>query len=147
MSITGESLNGWSADRVAQVLADAGAPADAATVTRLMTLTGGLPLYVCNAVLLAKNHYAHDTARMCQALTDRQHTTPTAQDLLLEEIFEGLAPQAQTTVSLLALAELPLTENELSRLARDAGLGPRETACEACVLWSASASFSAPETG
>ncbi|MEV7907453.1 AAA family ATPase [Streptomyces anulatus] len=128
LSITGESLNGWSADRVAQVLADAGAPADAATVTRLMTLTGGLPLYVRNAALLAQNHYAHDTARMCQALTDRQHTAPTAQDLILEEIFEGLAPQAQTTASLLALAEVPLTENELSRLARDAGLGPRDCA-------------------
>ncbi|MFJ4910092.1 hypothetical protein ACIQCR_32375 [Streptomyces sp. NPDC093249] len=128
LSITGESLNGWNADRVAQVLADAGAPADAATVTRLMTLTGGLPLYVRNAALLAQNHYAHDTARMCQALTDRQHTAPTAQDLILEEIFEGLAPQAQTTASLLALAEVPLTEDELSRLARDVGLGPRDCA-------------------
>lgn len=128
LSITGESLNGWNADRVAQVLADAGAPADAATVTRLMTLTGGLPLYVRNAALLAKNHYAHDTARMCQALADRQHIAPTAQDLILEEIFEGLAPQAQTTASLLALAEVPLTENELSRLARDVGLGPRDCA-------------------
>ncbi|MFD7127316.1 AAA family ATPase [Streptomyces anulatus] len=128
LSITGESLNGWSADRVAQVLADAGASADAATVTRLMTLTGGLPLYVRNAALLAQNHYAHDTARMCQALTDRQHTAPTAQDLILEETFEGLAPQAQITASLLALAEVPLSENELSRLARDAGLGPRDCA-------------------
>ncbi|MFI7361137.1 AAA family ATPase [Streptomyces sp. NPDC050149] len=128
LSITGESLNGWNADRVAQVLADAGAPADAATVTRLMTLTGGLPLYVRNAALLAQNHYAHDTARMCQALTDRQHTAPTAQDLILEEIFEGLTPQARTTASLLALAEVPLTEDELSRLARDAGLGPRDCA-------------------
>ncbi|MFB4427020.1 hypothetical protein C5F59_038840 [Streptomyces sp. QL37] len=128
LSITGESLNGWNADRVAQVLADAGAPADAATVTRLMTLTGGLPLYVRNAALLAQNHYAHDTARMCQALTDRQHTAPIAQDLILEEIFEGLAPQAQTTASLLALAEVPLTEDELNRLARDAGLGPRDCA-------------------
>ncbi|MGW0817024.1 AAA family ATPase [Streptomyces viridiviolaceus] len=128
LGITGESLNGWNADRVAQVLADAGAPADAATVTRLTTLTGGLPLYVRNAVLLAQNHYAHDTARMCQALTDRQHTAPTAQDLILEEIFEGLAPPAQTTASLLTLAEVPLNEDELIRLARDAGLGPRDCA-------------------
>ncbi|MCQ9178638.1 ATP-binding protein [Streptomyces sp. IBSBF 2953] len=128
LGITGESLNGWNADRVAQVLADAGAAADAATVTHLMTLTGGLPLYVRNAALLAQNHYTHDTARMCQALTDRQHTAPTAQDLILEETFEGLAPQAQTTASLLALAEIPLTEDELSRLAQDADLGPRDCA-------------------
>ncbi|MGW6586386.1 ATP-binding protein [Streptomyces globisporus] len=128
LGITAESLNGWNADRVAQVLADAGAPADAATVVRLITLTGGLPFYVRNAALLAQNHYAHDTARMCQALTDRQHTAPTAQDLILEETFEGLAPQAQTTASLLALAEIPLAEDELNRLAQDAGLGPKDCA-------------------
>ncbi|WP_332880924.1 ATP-binding protein [Streptomyces sp. NBC_00564] len=128
LGITAESLHGWDADRVAQVFADAGAPADAATVARLITLTGGLPLYVRNAALLAQNHYAHDTARMCRALADRQHTAPTAQDLILEEIFEGLAPHAQTTASLLALAEVPLAEDELGRLARDAGLGPKDCA-------------------
>jgi adenosyl cobinamide kinase/adenosyl cobinamide phosphate guanylyltransferase len=128
LGITAEFLHGWNADRVAQVLADAGAPADAATIARLIALTGGLPLYVRNAALLAQSHYAHDTARMCQALTDRQHTAPTAQDLILEEIFDGLAPQAQTTASLLALAEVPLAEDELSRLAQDAGLGPKDCA-------------------
>lgn len=124
LGITSESLKGWNADRVAQVLADAGARADAATVESLMTLTGGLPLYVRNAAQLARSHYDHDIARMCWQLTARQHTAPTAQDLILEEIFEGLAAPAQTSASLLALAEVPLTEAEFNRLAHDAGLSP-----------------------
>ncbi|MEU8795000.1 AAA family ATPase [Streptomyces sp. NPDC048643] len=128
LGITPEFLNGWNADHVAQVLADAGAPADATTIDRLITLTGGLPLYVRNAAQLAQNHYAQDTARMCQALIARQHTAPTAQDLILEEIFEGLAPQAQTTASLLALAEIPLTHDELARLAHHTSLSPSDCA-------------------
>ncbi|MGW7520431.1 AAA family ATPase [Streptomyces sp. NPDC054796] len=120
LHITPESLPGWSADSVAAAFTAAGTSADPHVVQRILHLTGGLPLYVHGAVALAHSHYDADPARMCQALEDRLHDTPTAQDLILGDVLGGLDPQARTVAFLLAFAEVPLTQDELGTLAHSA---------------------------
>ncbi|MFE5828794.1 AAA family ATPase [Streptomyces sp. NPDC056508] len=122
LDITVETLTGWSADSAAAAFATAESPADGPTVRRILHLTGGLPLYVRGAAVLARTQYGGDPARMCDALTERRHTTPTAQDLILGEVFDSLDPRTHTIAFLLAYAETPLTQDELTSLAHTTGL-------------------------
>ncbi|WP_406341297.1 AAA family ATPase [Streptomyces sp. NBC_01578] len=125
IGIATENLNGWTADSVAGVFADAECPVDRPTAERLVTLTGGLPLYVCHAAALTRTHYDHDAASLCTELSQRCHSVPSVQDLILEEVFASLDPTARTVAFLLAMAEVPLTDQELRRLAHAAELsGP-----------------------
>ncbi|MEU0691787.1 ATP-binding protein [Streptomyces uncialis] len=125
LGIEPETLNGWTADSVAAVFADAECPVDRPTAERLVTLTGGLPLYVSNAAALTRTHYNHNAVGLCAELSQRCHSVPSAQDLILEEVFASLDPTARTVAFLLAAAEVPLTSQELRRLAQAAELsGP-----------------------
>ncbi|MEU5838357.1 ATP-binding protein [Streptomyces diacarni] len=128
LNITVETLTGLSSDSVAAAFATAEAPANGATVRRILHLTGGLPLYVHGAAVLARTQYGGDPARMCDALTDRRHTTPMAQDLILGEVLDSLDPRAHTTAFLLAYAETPLAHDELVKLAGTSGLAATDCA-------------------
>ncbi|MEW1698365.1 hypothetical protein [Streptomyces sp. NPDC091278] len=123
LDVLPETLDGWTADSVASVFADADCPVDRPTAERLVGLTGGLPLYVRNAARLTRTHHDGDAARFCTALSARAHTAPTVQDLILAEVFDALDGTARTTAYLLATAEVPLTDEEVQRLAHAAGLG------------------------
>ncbi|MFD7757277.1 hypothetical protein [Streptomyces sp. NPDC059757] len=113
---------------MAVVFAEAGCPVDRATAERIVTLTGGLPLYVHNAAILTRTHYDRDALRLCTALSTRRHSTPTVQDLILKEVFDSLDPKARTIAFLLGFAEIPVAPEELERLADATGLGAADCA-------------------
>jgi hypothetical protein len=63
LKIAREELKGWSADSVAAAAFDAGCVADVADCQRLIELTGGLPLYVQNGLIIrAVFPYTYRTA-------------------------------------------------------------------------------------
>jgi tetratricopeptide (TPR) repeat protein len=56
------------------------------------------------------------------------HTSATAQELILEEAFGLLAPRARTVAAFLAVAEVPLTADELQQVAQAGGQRPAHAA-------------------
>ncbi|MFF5393329.1 hypothetical protein ACFY5H_34350 [Streptomyces sp. NPDC013012] len=122
LAITAESLRGWSADTVVAAFASEGCTLNYATAQRILALTGGLPLYVLNAAFLTRTTYARDGSAFSDALQELTHIVPTAQEIILDKVFEHLNATASTLAGLLAIAEVPLTRTELQQLTTAAGL-------------------------
>ncbi|MEU8295625.1 dsDNA nuclease domain-containing protein [Streptomyces pseudogriseolus] len=126
LGITAETLNGWSIDTIAAVFAAEDCVLEYGTVQRVLALTAGLPLYVLNSAHLTSTAYAGDGAAFCDAVQAQTHTTATAQELILDEVFGLLEPRARAVAAILAIAEVPLTPAELQQLAQAAGQRPAQ---------------------
>ena len=113
-----ETLAGWDDDTMAREIADNGARADAATITRLRRLTAALPLFVAMAARLSASSYDGDVAEMCSMIERGTTVERTAQDQLLERFAQALNPGARETMAVLGLAEMPLTRAEALLLAQ-----------------------------
>ncbi|WP_432187705.1 AAA family ATPase [Streptomyces sp. Tue6028] len=122
LGITAEALPGWTVDTIAEAFAAEDCPTDYPTAQRIRALAGGLPMYILQAAALTRSEYGADAAAFCDAFEERTHLTSTAQDLILEEAFGRLSETAKTLATLLALAEVPLTRDELQQLAAEVGL-------------------------
>ncbi|MFJ9763273.1 AAA family ATPase [Streptomyces erythrochromogenes] len=122
LGITAQAMLGWSVDTIADVFEANGCRTDYPTARRVGTITGSLPLYVGQAARLTRSDYGGDAAAFCAAFEQRTHATATAQELILEAAFSSLDTTATTLAGLLALAEVPLTRDELRRLAAVVGL-------------------------
>ncbi|MEV5956811.1 ATP-binding protein [Streptomyces sp. NPDC051987] len=122
LGITPQVLPGWTVDTVAEVFAAEGCRTDYPTAQRVNTLAGGLPLYIGQAAALTRSQYGADAAAFCDAFEKRTHVTSTAQELILEQAFDGLGEVAAALAGLLALAEVPLMRDELQQLAAEIGL-------------------------
>ncbi len=107
-----EDLRGWASDTVAAAGHDAGCKGDAADYQRLIDLTGGLPLFVQNALAVAKTDYQGSVKRLCGDLARATHTTEMAQDFVLGRVFEGLPETIAKVADLLSLCDAPLTREE-----------------------------------
>lgn len=125
LGIAPQVLPGWSVDTVVELFAAEGCRTDYATAQRVITLTGGLPLYVGQAAVLARSQYGADVAEFCDAFGEGTHAMLTAQERILERAFAGLGETATALAGLLALAEVPLKQDELQLLAADMGLASR----------------------
>ncbi|MFI0875227.1 ATP-binding protein [Streptomyces parvus] len=122
LGITAQMLPGWTVDTTAAAFAAEGCRPDYSTAQRVRTLAGGLPLYILQAAALTAREYGADAAAFCDAFEERTHLTSTAQELILEQAFERLSETAKALAGLLALAEVPLTRDELQQMAADVGL-------------------------
>lgn len=124
--VTPEPLGGWSTDTIAADAADNGCRADYPACERLRRLTAGLPLYVQNAVQIARSDYDGDIARLCGELEARTHQVETAQTIILARVFESLSPQHRDAVACFSLADIPLERAEAAAfLAKAIGLDER----------------------
>ncbi len=121
IGIVREDLRGWGPDTVAAEVHAAGCRANAAVCQRLIDLTGGLPLYVQNAVSIAKLEYGGDVAAFCSDLEATAHTRGTVQEAILGRLFAALPAAVATTADLLSLVDLPVARTEV--LAYLAGAG------------------------
>ena len=111
-----EALAGWSPDTIAAEAAAAGCRADAAACQALLELTGGLPLYVQNAVAIAAAEYGGALADFCADLARQTHSVETAQELILARIVDSLPDGARTTLAALSLSDIPLERKEVVQL-------------------------------
>jgi len=125
LGIKREELGGWSPDTVASAASDdecRGGPAD---YQRLIDLTGGLPLYVLNALSVAKEDYEGSVKRFCADLGQVTHSREIAQEAILGRVFERLPDAVATSADYLSLCEAPITRQEAIRYFAAAG-GPDE---------------------
>ncbi|QPP50492.1 MULTISPECIES: SEC-C metal-binding domain-containing protein [unclassified Halomonas] len=120
LRIQGEALNGWSSDSVAAEAATHGCRADAATCQSLLEQTGGLPLYVQNAVTIAVSEHGGSLADLCRDLEAQAHSVETAQELILARVIDALPVTTAEVVAVLSLSDIPLGRKEVAAFIREA---------------------------
>lgn len=121
LSVTREALLGWAPDTVAAAVHEEGCQGDAADCQRLIDLTGGLPLFVLNAISVAKSDYHGSLKRLCADLARSAHTREVAQDLILGRVFDRLPQAVASVAELLSLCDAPLTREEIRSYVAAAG--------------------------
>jgi hypothetical protein len=114
LGVTAESLKGWSRDTVAQAANATGCITDPRACDALLALTGGLPLFVQNALKLAASENGGDVGKFSAALASLTHSMETAQELILERVVRSLPDQARHALGVLSLFEVPMMREELS---------------------------------
>jgi hypothetical protein len=121
LGVTREALLGWASDTVATAAHDEGCHGDAADCQQLINLTGGLPLFVLNAISVAKSDYDGSLRRLCADLARSAHTREIAQDLILGRIFDQLPEAVASVAELLSLCDAPLRREEVRSYVAAAG--------------------------
>ncbi|MER8954373.1 SEC-C metal-binding domain-containing protein [Mesorhizobium sp. M0833] len=107
-----ENLSGWAPDTVATAAHEAGSHGDAADYQHLIDLTGGLPLFVLNALSVAGSDYEGSVKRLCADLARSTHTREMVQEHILGRVFERLPAAAAEVADLLSLCDVPITRVE-----------------------------------
>ena len=129
LGISAEPLPGWSNETAAAEGSSLGCRGDYADYERLLTLTGGLPLYIQNALKIAAESYGGSVSRLCTAIEERTHIVETAQELILADVFETYTDNERRAVAALSPSDVPLSQAEASSvLKRTFGLGPADAA-------------------
>ncbi|MER9336786.1 SEC-C metal-binding domain-containing protein [Mesorhizobium sp. M0293] len=123
LGVARENLSGWTPDTVAAAAHDAGCQADAADCQRLIDLTGGLPLFVLNALSVAESDYEGSLRLLCAELARSTHTREMVQEHILGRVFERLPAAIASVADLLSLCDAPITREEAGSYLIGAG-GP-----------------------
>ncbi len=132
LQIQAESLQGWSPDTIAAEAAERGCRADAAACQALLALTGGLPLYIRNAISIAAAEHGGSVADLCDRLLRLTHSVETAQELILARIVEALTEDARRGLAVLSLSDVPLARGQVVELLR-LSLLPENGAAERAI--------------
>jgi len=112
IGIEAEPLAGWSNETAAAEGASVSCRGSYEDYERLLRLTGGLPLYVQNALKIASESYECDLSRLMEALEERTHITETAQELILADVFNTFNDIDRKAIAALSLSDVPLTQAE-----------------------------------
>lgn len=115
-AITGiaiEHLNGWGLDEIAAACSAIGATGSAAVFGRLQLLTGGSPLFVESAARIAAREHGGDLEAFCTSIEQLSQTAETAQDIILEKVFDALPERTKNAVAALSLSDISLKQNEI----------------------------------
>jgi hypothetical protein len=121
LGVSREALLGWAPDTVATAAHDEGCYGDAADCQRLIDLTGGLPLFVLNAISVAKSDYDGSLRRLSAELERSAHTRTIAQDFILGRVFDRLPEAVAGVAELLSLCDAPLRREEVRSYVATAG--------------------------
>lgn len=119
LGLTRESLLGWGLDEVASACTAAGSFGSAATLGRVQALTRGMPLFVESAARIAACEHRGDLAQLCNSLEQQTNTAETAQEVILEKVFDALPPQSKDAVAVLSLCDVGLDPHEVTELLHD----------------------------
>lgn len=111
--LTSEQLSGWSIETIASEFHNIGCPISPDHSQRIRLLTGGMPLYVQSAALMALERYGGDVDGFCEDLAKLQHDEPTAQEIILQGVLDSLPKVVKDATGLLSLSEVPLTKDEI----------------------------------
>jgi hypothetical protein len=112
IGVSAEPLLGWSNETAAAEGASVGCRGDYADYERLLQLTGGLPLYVQNALKIAGESYHGNLSQLIAALEERTHIVATAQELILTDVFHAFNDTDRRVIAALSLSDVPLTQVE-----------------------------------
>jgi hypothetical protein len=129
LAIHAEELHGWTTDTIAAEGQSCACQGDFAAYDRLRRLTGGLPLYVQNALRIAANEYAGGVSRFCTDIEAQTHITETAQELILRRAFAEFGAADRAGLGALGLSETPLSRDDMTALLKAAaGLTDKQIA-------------------
>jgi len=117
-ALTPEVLTGWTTDTIAEEAADEGCVVSADSARKTLDLTAGLPLYVQNAVRIAKKEYGGNLAECCRDIERLAHSVTTAQELILSRTFDALSLAARDVAAVLSLSDIPLERVEAQTLCK-----------------------------
>lgn len=112
IGIKAELLAGWSNETAAAEGASVGCRGSYEDYERLLRLTGGLPLYVQNALKIASESYGGDLSLLIAALEERTHITETAQELILSDVYATFNEIDRHATAALSLSDVPMTQAE-----------------------------------
>ncbi|EPF7601571.1 zinc chelation protein SecC [Vibrio vulnificus] len=115
-SIERESLFGWDIDAVAAAVDKLKGYASAQGYKQLRDYTGGLPLYVQSAAKIAVSDYEGSVDAFCKDIKQQGNTVETAQEIILERVYEGFEPIVQESIALFSLADAGLKVDEITTL-------------------------------
>lgn len=107
-----ETLRGWDEDAVAAEAAGVGCGITPASIAKVVALTGGLPLYVQNAMRIALAEHGGDLGKFCADVEALTHNVKTAQELILSKTFKALPKAAQDVLAVLSQSDIPLGKAE-----------------------------------
>ncbi len=120
LAVRAEELRGWTTDTIAAEGQSCGCQGDFAAYDRLRRLTGGLPLYVQNALRIAANEYGGSAVQFCADIEAQTHITETAQELILRRAFAEFGVADRAGLGALALSETPLSRDDMTALLKAA---------------------------
>ena len=115
LGVEPETLHGWSPDTIAAEAAAMGCRAGLSDCQALLSLTGGLPLYVHNALTIARSEHGGDVTALCAQLTALTHSVETVQELILSRTVNALPGPARHTLGVLSLSDVPLSHEEICK--------------------------------
>ena len=117
LGIRAEPLLGWTNETAAEEGASHGCRGDYEAYDRLLTLTGGLPLYVQNALEIAAEYHDGHVAGFCMAMKEKTRIPwEPLQVLLLSEVFHSYSTEERRAVAVLSLSDVPLSQKEASEV-------------------------------
>lgn len=116
LGVKAERLLGWSNETAAAEGASLGCHGSFSDYERLLKLTGGLPLYVQNALKITADSYEGAVDHLCSALEERTHIVETAQELILADVFDTFNEPERRVVGALSLSDVPLTQSEATSI-------------------------------
>lgn len=113
LGVEPETLHGWSPDTIAAEAAFMNCRANLADCQTLLALTGGLPLYVQNALTIARSEHSGDVGALCAHLFALTHSVETIQELILSRTVAALSGLARHALGVLSLSDVPLSHEEI----------------------------------
>lgn len=120
LQISGETLGGWSSDTIAAEAAAHGCRVDAATCQSLLEQTGGLPLYVQNAISIAASEHNGSLDDLCRQLAQQSHSVETTQEIILSRVIEVLPEETGKILATLSISDIPLSREEVTQFVTEA---------------------------
>lgn len=123
LGIERQDLRGWSPDTVASAAYEEGCRADPADCQLLIDLTGGLPLFVLNALSVARSDYDGSVKHFVADLARSTHSKEVVQEIILGRVFDRLPEVVAAVADCLSFCDAPITRDEASRYVAQAG-GP-----------------------
>jgi hypothetical protein len=106
-----EVLSGWSRDTIARDATAIGCFGTIENFQRLHDLTGGLPLFVRDAIRICKEGYNGDVAAYVNDLADHVSLQTTSQEVIVSQVLERLTEDAEAFASLLSIFTVPFSRD------------------------------------
>ncbi|MGJ7042721.1 MULTISPECIES: YecA family protein [Shinella] len=117
LQIEQETLVGWSADTIAAEAASHSCIVDPASCQMMLDQTGGLPLYIQNAVQIATTEHAGSLSDFCNKLAALSHTVETAQEFILAHVIDTLPESASRLLAILSISDIAISRDDVAAYA------------------------------
>lgn len=111
-----QTLSGWSRDTIAREATAIGCFGSIENFQSLHDLTGGLPLFVRDALRICKEGYNGDAARYVNDLADHVSLQTTSQEVIVSQVLGRLSEDGKAVAALLSIFTVPFSRDVVIRV-------------------------------